>query len=276
MTENSTTLHSGYLSRDLTGTSEPASTDALIPPTGFLLFKTYLQRTLAHIFVLPFCGIIAFILKNLCKYKIEDRDMLRAQFQTILKDRSPLIICSNHLTFIDSAIIIWALSSNSNYFFNFRSFTWNLPAGDFFKKKFRYRFVAYFSKCIFIHRDGTKEHKNSILGLCHYLLEKGEIITLFPEGRRSRTGSFEKDKLTLGAARLISNLSNCRVLTMYVRGNNQKTYSNYPPKGARFKILMEVINPPPAPAERGKKDYQIQLMKQIGQSIDGLEKSWLV
>ena len=37
-----------------------------------------------------------------------------------------------------------SFGSSAWYFRNYRAFSWNLPAGDFFKKKFFFRVVAYF------------------------------------------------------------------------------------------------------------------------------------
>ena len=139
-----------------------------------------LQRIVGFVTLVPFCYAIIFIFKFVKHYKIENIKEIRSQFQEIIKDKRPLIICSNHLTFIDSCIIIWALAPNYWYQFNYRYFTWNLPAGDFFGKKLRYRMVAFLSKCIFIHRDASAHHHNEILNICQNLLLKGEFVTIFP------------------------------------------------------------------------------------------------
>lgn len=201
------------------------------------------QKTVSFLLLIPFCYSIIFIFKYIMGYKIENISSIRKQFREIIKENKPLIICSNHLTFIDSCLIIWALAPNYWYQFNYKYFSWNLPAGDFFGKKWHYRLIAFLAKCIFIHRDASSDHHNEILSICKDLLLQGEIITIFPEGKRSRTGRFEEGKITYGVGKIIQNVPNCRVLCIYVRGDKQETYSNYPLKNSNFYIKLNLIQP---------------------------------
>ena len=53
---------------------------------------------------------------------------VRRQYQRILRERrGPLLVCANHLTMIDSAIIAWALGSPAWYVRHFAAIPWNLP-----------------------------------------------------------------------------------------------------------------------------------------------------
>jgi len=172
-------------------TVKPDSADGPANPAFRAVLEVWLQTIICWTMLLPFGGVLVLLLKYLRGYKVEDLAEIRRQFKAIWKDNnSPLIICANHLTFIDSAIIIWALGSNFWYALNYKAFTWNLPAGDFFKKKLRYHLTLYLTKCVFLHRDGTAAHKNAVLNLCRYLLMKGNVVLVFPEGQRSRTGMF--------------------------------------------------------------------------------------
>lgn len=240
-------------------------------PSQEMLRAIQVQKTVGWLLLLPFCTFLVFLMRVVRGYKIENMKEIRARFQEIAKEPGPLMICANHLTFIDSALMIWALASNPFYVRNHRFFAWNLPAGDFFKKKFHFRVVAYLSKCIFIHRDGNKEHKHGILKLCRHLLEKGEIVSIFPEGRRSRVGRFDVEHLTHGAGKLVTSLKDCRVLCIYVRGHRQEGYTNYPVKGSRFHILMDVIKPEFDPKNRRA---HVDVVKQIGQTLHRLENQF--
>jgi 1-acyl-sn-glycerol-3-phosphate acyltransferase len=237
-------------------------------PTRINIIRLYLQMVVGLVLLLPFNCFMISIMKYFRNYKIENIKEVRAQFKDLIKDGRPLIICSNHLTFIDSALMLWAMGNNFWYLFHYRWFSWNLPAGDFFKKKWIFRVVAYLGKCIFIHRDGTREHKNMILGLCQYLVGRGQIVTIFPEGRRSRKGIFEDDHVTLGASQIVVAVPGCRVLCVYLRSDKQKEYSNYPAKNSKFNLLMEVITPT---SEKEGRRALVEISSQIGTSIKTLE-----
>lgn len=241
---------------------------SLAPIRASLLWKTWFQQFVGRLFVLPFCGTIAFLFRFVGKYEVENGAQWRATYKKLVEEKVPTLICCNHLTFIDSALLIWALGANSWYQFNFKYFMWNLPAGDFFKKKFRYRLVAYLSKCIFIHRDGSQDHKFEILELCRRLLVGGQIVCIFPEGKRSRTGRFEPTQVTYGASRIISAVGDCRVLCFYIRSNLQDGFSNYPPKGSRFQIQLDVLHPK---TQLPGKEGNTEIMSQIGSSIKKME-----
>ena len=241
---------------------------------GFIKYscnRINLQRIIGFITLIPFCYGIIFIFKYVMGYKIEDVKNIRAQFQEILKDKNPLIICANHLTFVDSCLVIWALAPNYWYQFNYKHFSWNLPAGDFFGKKLRYRVIAFLSKCIFIHRDASPIHHNEILDICKDLLLKGEIVTIFPEGKRSRSGIFDPTKLTYGVGKIIQAVPNCRVLCVYVRGDKQETFSNYPLKNSSFYMKLKCITPK---TNLQGREANGQIVNQIAQTIKTQEEEY--
>ncbi len=240
-------------------------------PEGLAIFALKVQRTVGWIFLLPFAGFLVFLMRYFRGYQIEDLSRLRKEFRTVTSEGTPLLICANHLTFIDSALMIWAFGSNLWYFSNFRAFSWNLPAGDFFKKKFVYRVIAFLNKCIFIHRDGSKSHKDAVLGMCRYLLSRGELVSVFPEGRRSRSGRFDREKITFGVGKVLSTLPGCRVLCVYLRGDKQETYTDFPPKHSRFRVSLKVIHP--VTGLRGRPAY-FELATQIADTLQGMESDY--
>lgn len=227
------------------------------------------QSYVCWLLLLPFGGFLI-LLMMLKGYRIKNIRETRAQFRKIIAENNgrPLLLCSNHLTFIDSALIIWGLASNFWWMRNYKVFPWNLPAGDFFKKKLKYHLTLYLTKCIFIHRDGTSEHKSAILGLCRFLLKRGHTVLVFPEGQRSRKGLFDAENVTLGAGRLVSSLENSRVLCLHLRSDKQKTFSNYPPSDSKFTLSMQVIEP--ASEKSGKEGY-IDISHQIARTIKQME-----
>ena len=111
----------------------------------------------------------------------------------------------------------------------------------------------------------------SVLKLCQDLLERGEVVTIFPEGKRSRSARFEVDKLTSGVGKIVKSVENCRVLCIYLRSDRQKGYSNYPAKGSRFHLDYRVIKP--KTDRRGREAYA-DLTQQIGSVIHGMEQDY--
>lgn len=226
------------------------------------------QRRVDWILMVPFYSAFALGMRWLGKYTVPDRERLRAEFRQIVQDHPRLLICANHLTFIDSAILVWALGSPGWYLRNFSKFSWNLPAGDFFKKKLIFRVVAFLAKCIFIHRDGSREHKTTVLEVCRDLVAKGEVVTVFPEGKRSRSGRFDLALLTHGVGRIVNDLDgDCSVLCAYVRSHLQDKFSDYPPIGSRFYIEMEVIRP-------GSARAPADITHRIGATIKRMEDAY--
>jgi hypothetical protein len=238
-------------------------------PPAATLAALRLQRAVGHLLLLPFAGFLVFLMRWVRGYRIAELRSLRRKFARIVADGRPLLICANHLTFIDSALMIWAFGSNWRYFFRFREFSWNLPAGDFFKKRLHFRLVAYLSKCIFIHRDGTKEHKDGVLAQCHWLLRRGEIISIFPEGRRSRIGRCVRERITDGVGKLLAAKPGCRALCVYLRGDKQTTFSDYPAKGSVLRLRLRLITP--RTSASGRSAYA-DLAGQVADTIATLER----
>ncbi len=229
------------------------------------------QRLICLLFCIPFCGLIAILLKRLGRYRIEDMDKIRTEAQRLLSKPGPVVVCGNHLTFIDSIILIWAFADNFWYVRNYKRFSWNLPAGDVFSKKLIFRVVAYLGKCIFVYRDGTHRHKGEIVALAKTLVAQEEVFTIFPEGRRSRSGRFEIERLTAGAGKIIAEVPGCRVICVYLRGDQQSNCSEYPPKGSRFHIELREITPKFTPGDRGAP---AEVTRQIGETIGAMEAAF--
>ena len=243
-------------------------------PPVWQVEKLRLQSTVCRIVLLPVCGAIAAAFKYIGGYRIENMAEIRREFKRIWaekeRDDVPMVICANHLTFIDSALMIWALASNFWYVFNYKAFMWNVPAGDFFKKKLSYHIILYLTKCIFINREGSAAHKNEILNLCRYLMAKGNVVLIFPEGQRSRSGVFDTEKLRFGVGKILTSYEKARVLCVHLRSDKQKGHSNFPAKNSRFTMRMRVIEPE-INRDLHKKQASIAVVKEIGAVIKQME-----
>ncbi len=204
-------------------------------------------------------------------YRIADLANIRHRFREVSDRPGPLLICANHLTYIDSMLMIWAFGSVRWYWTHYSRLSWNLPAEDVFGRKRLFRAVAAISKCIFVNREGSLRHKDDILRLCRDLLAAGEIVTIFPEGGRSRTGRFEVEKLTSGAGKIVAGLGDCRVLCVYLRSDRQERYANYPPRGSEFHVDMAIME---FDAEATANLSYREITAAIGERISQLEQHY--
>lgn len=178
------------------------------------------------------------------RYRIPSIRRIREEFEKLLaQGEGPVVICANHLTFIDSLLIIWALAPGWKCFMNSSCFPWNLPEKRNFHKNLFLRGVCYFGKCIAIIRQGPREQINRAMAKVNYLLSRGESVMIFPEGGRSRKGSIDRENFTYGVGAILQSHPKARVLCVYLRGQGQKQYSDFPKRGEEFHIDLRMIKP---------------------------------
>ena len=76
-----------------------------------------------------------------------------------------------------------------------------------------------------------------------YLLARGEVGLIFPEGGRSRSGRVDADAAAYGVGRLVKAVPGCRVLCVYLRGARQESWSDLPARGERFRVALAALEP---------------------------------
>lgn len=233
-----------------------------------LFWKAQWLKVVGWIFFLPFSTWPILYLRFVWKIHFPRLRELRAQYRELTKDPRPLLICSNHLTYIDSILLIYAFGHHLFYFRNFRKMTWNLPAAEYAKQPF-FWLVCVLNKCLFIRREGNPKRQAMILSTCQELLRRGEPLTIFPEGRRSRTGTFDRRKLALGIGKILSGLDECRVLCVYLRADRQTAASSFPPRDSEFFVETSLLNF--SGADCGAKEGQIAAVERIAAVIADME-----
>jgi len=176
-------------------------------------------------------------------WTIENVEAVRAEYRRLRCESRPLLICANHLTMVDSAIIAWALGSAMSYVWDYAALPWNLPESQNFASNPLNRLLVYVMKCIPITRGSNLEEVGHALAKVAWLLERGETALVFPEGGRSRTGRVDADAVTYGAGRIVNALGGCRVLCVYLRGDHQETWSELAVRGERFRVLLDCFEP---------------------------------
>ena len=206
-------------------------------------FKTSLkwQYFLGGIFVLLLApAYFAFL--RLKGYRIRDLRRIREECRIKMAGHDgPWLVCANHLTMVDSAIIIYAMFSLKRHLFDFRCLPWNLPERDNFQKSVFLTVLCYLAKCVPVHRGGDSDEMKDVMVRCLYLLEKKQSLLIFPEGGRSRTGRVDVDNVSYGVGRFLDAREDCRVLCVYLRGDGQETWGMLPKKGEHFTVSVETL-----------------------------------
>ena len=198
-------------------------------------------------------------------YRFPKLKDLRKEFAQIKGSSSqPFLICANHLTMIDSFIITWALGSNLSFFYDYKSFPWNLPDKKNFTSNLASRFLCFIGKCLPITRKGPVEETQKVFAKVYYLLGLGDTFMVFPEGTRSRSGRIEPGSGTYGVGKIIQKMPDTRVLCFYLRGAQQNKFSFFPKKNEVFAGAMKEIKPTTEKKGlRGMKELSEQIMQEL-------------
>jgi hypothetical protein len=94
-----------------------------------------------------------------------------------------------------------------------------------------------------VPRGGDRQQVVHVLERLAHLLRSGEVVLMFPESGRSRTGRVDTGATADGVGRLIKDVEGCRVLCVYARGDAQRSWSNLPARGETFTIATRVVEP---------------------------------
>ena len=200
------------------------------------------------------------------RYRFEELAGIRAKYREILASGDgPIIVCANHLTLIDSFLLIWALASPGECVLRSSRFPWNLPEKRNFYRQLALRALCYAGKCIPVLRQGPREEQRRLLDKVSYLTGIGETIMLFPEGGRSRTGRIDTENFAYGVGTMVQEApAGTRVVCAYLRGEKQKTYSDFPARGDRFRMDLRLIRPTSANTGlRGARDIATQIVRTL-------------
>lgn len=224
------------------------------------------QEGISHLLTLLTYGFVAGWMKFVQRYRIPELRRLRREFaaEIAAAPRGPLLICANHLTQVDSLIIIWALGSCWRYLLRKDLFPWNMPERRHVARSVVLRLVCYLGKCILIVRQGPAEETRRTLEKASYLLARGQALMIFPEGGRSRVGRVDTENPADSVGRLLQEVPATRVLCVYARGRGQEQYSDFPRRGEAFFIRMKRIEPKSAATSlRGARDLTMQILAQL-------------
>jgi 1-acyl-sn-glycerol-3-phosphate acyltransferase len=196
-------------------------------------------------------------------WRIEGAKAARREFLRLRRQStSPLLVCANHLTMLDSFLIAWALAPASWYLRHYASLPWNTPERVHFARTRAMRALIYVMKCIPVLRGGDRGEVGRVLARVAWLLSRGEVALVFPEGGRSRTGRVDTAAATYGVGRLLKEVPGCRVLCVYLRGEGQEGYTAAPARGERFRVQLACLEPKSTHAGlRGSLELSGQILR---------------
>ncbi len=201
-----------------------------------------IQKYFSFVFFPILFPFLVWWMKHYQGYRIHAIKDLRKQFKDLKKQaKGGLLVCPNHLTFIDSILLTWAFSSPLSYMKNFRTMSWNLPKESHVSANYLYRIICYLGKCLLIYTD-NKNNKDT-MDKASYLINKGQYMMVFPEGTRSKTGRIYTENFVYGVGKLFLDSETENMLCVYIRGDKQKAASKMPEKKERFSIALKLIQP---------------------------------
>jgi 1-acyl-sn-glycerol-3-phosphate acyltransferase len=198
------------------------------------------------------------------RWRVEEAAALRRNYAMLRRARGPLVLCANHLTLVDSAVIAWALGSPAWFFAHYSSLPWNVPERANFASSLVSRVLVYVMKCVPVVRGGDRRDIGRVIARLSWLVSRGEVVLMFPEGGRSRTGRVEEDSAAYGVGRLVASVPGCRVLCVYLRGRHQDGPSDLAVRGESFCIRSELIEPRTSHhGMRGARDVSQQIIGRL-------------
>lgn len=210
----------------------------------FDILKINIQRAVSRCLFVFFGPTLYLLFYLKFQYRANELKKIRKKYKEIIrKTEGPIILCTNHLTLIDSIIQAIILCPLHEYFLKFKLLPWNFPEKRNFYHKFSWRILCYLGKCIPVQRMSGLKNSKTLLKKMEYLLNQGDLIAIFPEGKRSRDGHVDVKDFSYGIGELIKNCDNVTVICLYLRGIKQGGFANFPMKKEIFYAKLDSFSP---------------------------------
>ena len=231
-----------------------------------LVIQREVGRVLAPLWVTLVVGVMRFGMG----WRIDGLAEARRVYRELWRDsRRGVLVCANHLTMVDSFVVAWALAPPWWYVLHYRSLQWNTPERENFARTRIMRAAIYVAKCIPVRRGGDRREVGQVLARITWLLSRGEAGLMFPEGGRSRSGRVDVEASTYGVGRIVRALPGLRVLCVYLRGDGQATWSDFPARGERFRVRVEELEPK---SDHGGLRGSLEVSRQILAKLGDMEQ----
>ena len=213
-----------------------------------------------------------FTMRILRNNRIEGVAEARRIYREALASGRPTLICANHLTMVDSAYLHWAFAPLWEYLLHFQRFSWNVAAIEHLNANYFLKAIVFLGKTVPIDRGGDEGHRKAVLNKIRWLVQSGEVCTLFPEGSRSRTGRIDPATVTYGVGQILKDLERPQVLCAYLRGSRQEHESGVPPYADTLHLKVEILEP--KTTEQGLRATR-DLSRQVIGKLKAMEDEYL-
>ena len=233
-------------------------------------FNLLVQREVGRLWLVVWVPTAIFVLSVIMRYRIRNVRDLRRRFRRLVRETDkPILICPNHLTMVDSALVTWAIGGPWWLVFHYRWVPWNLPEYQNFASVWLSRIAAWATKCIPIVRGGEREQVSKVLKRIQHVVSRGDTAIIFAEGGRSRTGRIQMETIAHGMGRIVNSIPDCHALCVYLRGDRQDRWSTMPKRGDSFYVDFEVFRPESENSGmRRSRDFAVQIADRLVQLED--------
>lgn len=202
------------------------------------------QRALSYLGLVIFAPFILALYRFRFRYSAQGLRQIRAEYRALRAAHpGPWLICSNHLTLIDSIVQAVLLSSFWDYLRHPSALPWNLPEATNFNHRLTWRIVCYLGRCIPVQRGASREEAKLAEARMQYVLSRGDAICIFPEGKRSRDGRVDDRDFSYAVGQMLNRTPDANVLCIYLRGMRFGGFADFPKIGERFYLRLQMLTP---------------------------------
>lgn len=223
------------------------------------------QRLLSHLGLVVTGPVLLALFHFRFRFSAHDLARVRARYRALRAAcPGPLLICSNHLTLVDSIIQAILLDSLWSYLRHPAALPWNLPEAKNYYHSLSWRLTCYLGRSIPVERGASRERAALAQAQMHYVLGQGDAIAIFPEGKRSRDGRVDDRDFSYGVGQLLNQVPDAKVLCIYMRGMRFGGFADFPRAGERFYLQLEMLAPQSASLGlRRARDLSAQVVARI-------------
>src|SRR5262245_38221503 len=137
------------------GGAGPANETGSAPPGplpadagGGVAWNLGLQRAVGRLLSPLWVPLLVVLMRLGMRWRIDGVEAVRREYRNLVAAGGPILVCANHLTLVDSALVAWALGSPAWYLARYAALPWNVPERRNFAESIGSRALVYLMKCV--------------------------------------------------------------------------------------------------------------------------------